>query len=205
MPDQFVMVAVPIAGLTTIIDVSTYCNWIYNTQCTGLLRIGVKDSRESIMSRTQMMSHSKRKCIWSNASTIYSNACISTQMEMPRKCKRKLARERKRARGKRKILCARNDPETAEFQNDFYGIEKIREWMEEKIFHERSISTMLWSTIWTAIDGSPWHLVGHYIRNSFKSRVGLINLVSGTIKDSRSRLQKNEAMLRRYECKNQSS
>ncbi|KAK0437392.1 hypothetical protein EV421DRAFT_2021725 [Armillaria borealis] len=26
-----------------------------------------------------------------------------------------------------------NDPETAEFQNDFYGLEKIREWMEENI------------------------------------------------------------------------
>ncbi len=62
MPDQFVMVVGPIAGLTTIIDVSTCCNWIYNTQCPGLLRIGIKDSRESIMSRTQMMSHSKRKC-----------------------------------------------------------------------------------------------------------------------------------------------
>ncbi|SJL16469.1 uncharacterized protein ARMOST_19995 [Armillaria ostoyae] len=29
-----------------------------------------------------------------------------------------------------------NDPETAEFQNDFYGVEKIREWMEEKIPQE---------------------------------------------------------------------
>ncbi len=26
-----------------------------------------------------------------------------------------------------------NDPETAEFQNDFYGLEKIREWMEGNI------------------------------------------------------------------------
>ncbi len=56
------MLAVPIAGLTTIIDISTCCSWIYNTQFTGLLRIGIKDSRESIMSRMQMMSHSKRKC-----------------------------------------------------------------------------------------------------------------------------------------------
>ncbi|PBK67944.1 kinase-like protein [Armillaria solidipes] len=36
-------------------------------------------------------------------------------------------------RGKCGTFPFSNDPETAGFQNDFYGVEKIREWMEEKI------------------------------------------------------------------------
>ncbi|PBK94373.1 hypothetical protein ARMGADRAFT_1079059 [Armillaria gallica] len=39
-------------------------------------------------------------------------------------------------RGKCGTFPFSNDPETAEFQNDFYGVEKIREWMEERIPRE---------------------------------------------------------------------
>ncbi|PBK67990.1 kinase-like protein [Armillaria solidipes] len=39
-------------------------------------------------------------------------------------------------RGKCGTFPFSNDPETAEFQNDFYGVEKIREWMEENIPRE---------------------------------------------------------------------